>query len=67
MSEAFEAEIAGIATAIFLSVVTIWVLYSNYFLNLFEAALGVASSTVVAALISIRLIKSNYNDVLEEK
>jgi hypothetical protein len=67
MSEAFEAEMVGVAAAIFLAMVTIWVLYSNYVLSLFEAAFGVASSLIVAAFIFTRLIKANYNDdFLEE-
>ena len=66
MSEAFEAEMAGVAAAIFLTVVTVWVLYSHYFLSLFEAAVSVASAIIVAAFFITRLIKSNYNDFLEE-
>jgi heme/copper-type cytochrome/quinol oxidase subunit 4 len=49
MSEAFEAKIVGLAAAIFLTVVTIWVLYSHYFLSLFETALAAASALIVAA------------------
>ena len=66
MSEAFEAKMVGITAAIFLVAVTIWVLHSHYILNLFEAALGVALSIIVAAFISIRFIRSNYTDFLEE-
>jgi hypothetical protein len=51
MSEAFEAKLVGVAAAIFLIVVTIWVLRSHYILSLFEAVLGVASSIIVAAFI----------------
>ena len=66
MDEAFEAEMVGVAAAIFLTVVMVWVLYSQYFLSLFEAAVSVASAIVVAAFFVTRLIKSNYNDFLEE-
>ena len=66
MDEAFEAEMVGVAAAIFLTVVMVWVLYSPYFLSLFEAAVSVASAIVVAAFFVTRLIKSNYNDFLEE-
>jgi ABC-type uncharacterized transport system permease subunit len=66
MSEAFEAKMVGITAAIFLVAVTVWVLHSHYILNVFEAALGVALSIIVAAFISVRLIKSDYTDFLEE-
>ena len=66
MSEVFEAKIVGVAAAIFLVVVTIWVLHSHYILSLFEAVVGVASSIIVAAFIITRLVKSNYPDFLEE-
>ena len=66
MDEAFEAEMVRVAAAIFLTVVMVWVLYSQYFLSLFEAAVSVASAIVVAAFFVTRLIKSNYNDFLEE-
>jgi len=67
MSEAFEAKIVGVVAAIFLIMVTVWVLYGNYMLSLFEAMLGVASSIIVAAFIITRLIKTNYtDDFLEE-
>jgi len=66
MSEVFEAKLMGVIAAIFLVVVTIWVLHSHYILSLFEAVLGVASSITVVALLITRLIKSNYHDLPEE-
>jgi hypothetical protein len=66
MSEVFAVKMAGVAAAVFLIMVTIWVLYSHYILGSFEAALGAASSIIVAGFIITRLIKSNYKDFLEE-
>jgi hypothetical protein len=66
MSEVFDAKLVGVAAAIFLVAVTFWVLYSHYIVNLFEAAIGVASSIIIGAFIITRLIKSNYPDFLEE-
>ena len=66
MSEEFEAKVVGVAASIFLIVVIIWVLHSHYILGSFEAVLGVASSIIVAAFITTRLIKSNYDVFLEE-
>jgi ABC-type uncharacterized transport system permease subunit len=66
MSEAFEAKMMGAVAGIFLAVVTVWVLYSNYFLSLFEAALAAALSIIAAAFLSIRVIQANYNDVPAE-
>jgi heme/copper-type cytochrome/quinol oxidase subunit 4 len=66
MSGAFEAKMLGLVAAIFLTAVTIWVLYRHSFIDLFEVALTAASAIIIAALISIRMIKSNYTDVLEE-
>ena len=66
MSEVFEAKLMGVAAAIFLVVVTIWVLHSHYIVNLFEATIGVASSIIVVAFRITRLIKSNYPDIPEE-
>jgi hypothetical protein len=66
MSEVFDAKLMGVIAAIFLVVVTIWVLHSHYILSLFEAVLGVASLITVVAFIITRLIKSNYPDLPEE-
>jgi hypothetical protein len=66
MSEAFEAKMMEVVAEIFLAAVTVWVLYSNYFLSLFEAALAAALSIIAAPFFSIRLIQSNYDDVPAE-
>jgi hypothetical protein len=66
MSEVFDAKLMGVIAALFLVVVTIWVIHSHYIVSLFEAALGAASSIIVAAFIITRLIKSNYPDIPEE-
>ena len=56
----------GVLAATFLSVVTIYLLSSLYFLSLFEAVIGVASIIIFAALIINLLIKSEYNGSIEE-
>ena len=66
MSEAFEAKMMEVVAGIFLAVVTVWVLYSNYFLSLFEAALAAALSIIAAAFLSIRVIQANYDDIPAE-
>ncbi len=66
MSELFGVKVMGVLAATFLSVVTIYLLSSLYFLSLFEAVIGVASIIIFAALIINLLIKSEYNGSIEE-
>lgn len=56
----------GVVAAAFLSLVTIYLLSSLYFLSLFEALLGVALIIIFAALIINLLIKSEYKGSIEE-
>ena len=56
LSEVIEAKLMGFVAAIFSVVVTVRVLCSHYIVSSFEAALGAASSIIVAALIITQLI-----------
>lgn len=66
MSELFGVKVMGVVAAAFLSLVTIYLLSSLYFLSLFEALLGVALIIIFAALIINLLIKSEYKGSIEE-
>lgn len=66
MSELFGVKVMGVVAATFLSLVTIYLLSSLYFLSLFEALLGVALIIIFAALIINLLIKSEYKGSIEE-
>ncbi len=66
MSEILGVRVFGIATAVFLATLTVWLLSSLYILSIFEATFGTTISIVAGVLIISQLVKLSYRDFPEE-